>query len=190
MLGKTVRMGVVTMVGALAVTAALAVAPASAYRGDNRNTAGATTTVVGQLSEQEAADLAYMREEEKLAHDVYVALYEEWGQPTFSNIAKSEQTHTDAIKTLLDRYGVVDPTVGKAVGEFTDPRLQELYTTLVAQGSWPMPSRWAPPSRKSISLTCRGPSPQPMRQPSSWSIRICSMALRATCARLRRRWSG
>ena len=137
MLGKTVRIGVVAVASVLAMTAALAVAPASAYRGDNGIEPGtaASGVVVGQISEHEAKDLAFMREEEKLAHDVYVQLYEMWGQPTFNNIAKSEQTHTDAIKTLLDTYGVADPTAGKSAGEFSDAYLQELYDTLVAQGS-------------------------------------------------------
>jgi len=136
MLGKTVRIGVVTVAGVLAMTAALVVAPGSAYRGDNESAPGsAAAVVVGQISEQEAQDLAFMREEEKLAHDVYVALYETWGQPTFNNIAKSEQAHADAVKTLLDRYGLADPTAGKAAGEFADPKLQELYDTLIAQGS-------------------------------------------------------
>ena len=58
------------------------------------------------LSADEAAGLIYMREEEKLAHDVYVTLYQQWGLPLFNNIANSEATHTSAIKVLLDRYGI------------------------------------------------------------------------------------
>jgi hypothetical protein len=37
----------------------------------------------GELSAEEAAALAYMREEEKLAHDVYMTLYAQWGLPVF-----------------------------------------------------------------------------------------------------------
>jgi hypothetical protein len=40
----------------------------------------------------------------------------------------------DAIKTLLDRYGIADPTVGSNIGEFTNPELQALYDELVEQG--------------------------------------------------------
>lgn len=87
------------------------------------------------LSENEIASLMYMREEEKLAHDVYVVLYQKWSLPLFNNIANSEATHTSAIKVLLDRYGIADPAAGKGVGEFTDPTLQKLYTQLVAQGN-------------------------------------------------------
>ncbi len=84
------------------------------------------------LTQDEIDDLVYMREEEKLARDVYIALYEEWGLTIFSNISKSEQTHMDAIKTLLDRYGRPDPVQG--VGVFTNGDLQELYNELIDKG--------------------------------------------------------
>jgi hypothetical protein len=87
------------------------------------------------LSASEEAGLIFMREEEKLAHDVYVTLYAQWGLPLFQNIANSEAAHTAAIKTLLDRYGIEDPAAGNALGEFTDPDLQKLYDQLAAQGS-------------------------------------------------------
>ena len=87
------------------------------------------------LTAAEAAALRYMREEEKLAHDVYVTLYATWGLPIFQNIANSEQTHTEAVLTLLERYGVDDPAAGNGVGVFTDVTLQGLYDQLVAQGS-------------------------------------------------------
>ncbi|MBK8795548.1 MAG: DUF2202 domain-containing protein [Anaerolineales bacterium] len=94
-----------------------------------------TLTVPGALSEDERASLLFMREEEKLAHDVYVTLYDQWGLRVFNNIAASEQKHTDAIAALLNAYGLTDPTIGNGVGEFTNPDLQALYDELVAQGS-------------------------------------------------------
>ena len=75
-----------------------------------------------------------MREEEKLAHDVYVVMYELWGMRIFQNISGSEQSHTEAVKSLLDGYGVPDPAVGE-IGVFSNPDLQVLYNDLVAQGS-------------------------------------------------------
>jgi hypothetical protein len=74
-----------------------------------------------------------MREEEKLAHDVYVALYDRWGLPIFQNISQSELSHTNSIKNLLDRYGLVDPASSES-GIFTNPDLQALYIELVARG--------------------------------------------------------
>lgn len=87
------------------------------------------------LSSSEVEDLIFMREEEKLAHDVYVTLYAQWGLRIFQNIANSEAAHTAAVKNLLDIYGVDDPAAGNGVGEFTNPELQNLYNQLVAQGS-------------------------------------------------------
>lgn len=91
-------------------------------------------TVTGTLSPEEEQSLYFMREEEKLAHDVYLALAAKWNLQIFSNIAKSEQRHTDRIKMLLDRYSLADPAKNEA-GLFTDPKLQELYTALVEMGS-------------------------------------------------------
>ena len=66
---------------------------------------------VQPLSAEEEKSLYLMREEEKLAHDVYQALYARWNLPVFQNIAASEQRHTDRIKMLLDRYGLKDPII-------------------------------------------------------------------------------
>jgi hypothetical protein len=92
-------------------------------------------TAVGELTEAEADGLRFMREEEKLAHDVYLTLTEQWSLSIFRNIANSEQTHTDAVLTLLERYGLDDPAAGNEIGVFTDPALQSLYDELVATGS-------------------------------------------------------
>jgi hypothetical protein len=86
------------------------------------------------LTDAEKNWLTYMREEEKLAHDVYEVFYTRWGLPIFSNIANSEQRHMDAIKTLLDRYGLADPAAGKPIGKFLNQDLQELYDELVDRG--------------------------------------------------------
>lgn len=86
------------------------------------------------LSPDEIAGLRFMREEEKLAHDVYVAMDAMWGHRTFANIALSETTHTEAILALLTKYGIADPAAGKPAGVFEDPQLQSLYDALVAAG--------------------------------------------------------
>jgi hypothetical protein len=88
----------------------------------------------GALSADESAALLFMQEEEKLARDVYVTLYTQWGLPIFQNISHSEQTHTDAVKALIDRYGITDPTSNQ-VGVFTNPDLQALYDDLTILGS-------------------------------------------------------
>lgn len=99
------------------------------------------TTISGQiynfpkdsLNESERKSLLFIREEEKLARDVYTALYTQWGINVFSNISSSEQTHMDAILVLLNRYAIADPA--GAPGVFVNTTLQSLYHQLVQQGS-------------------------------------------------------
>ena len=86
------------------------------------------------LSATEASALVFMREEEKLARDVYQLLYTQWGQKVFSNIAASEQQHMDAVALLLTRYNLPDPAAATAPGVFQDPHVQELFNALMAQG--------------------------------------------------------
>lgn len=87
------------------------------------------------ISEAEKNGLLVMREEEKLAKDVYIALYKKWNLNVFNNIASSEETHTSAVLSLLQKYNIPDPVRNNAVGVFENVTLQKLYTDLVAQGS-------------------------------------------------------
>ncbi|MCA9385440.1 DUF2202 domain-containing protein [Candidatus Dojkabacteria bacterium] len=87
-----------------------------------------------ELSQEEIDGLLLMREEEKLAHDVYITLYEKWGQNIFSNISKSEQTHTDMVASLLIKYDIEDPVKTNDVGVFQNTDFSKLYTELVEQG--------------------------------------------------------
>ena len=89
---------------------------------------------VTTLTAEEIDGLRWMREEEKLAHDVYVVMDEAWGIRAFENIAAAETTHGEAIKTLLDRHGIADPVASQPAGAFTDPELQVLYDDLVVRG--------------------------------------------------------
>ncbi len=77
----------------------------------------------------------YMFEEEKLARDVYIALYEQWGSRVFYNIANAEQQHMDQVFALLLGPDSQDAFANVEVGVFTNPELAKLYTDLVAQGS-------------------------------------------------------
>jgi hypothetical protein len=86
------------------------------------------------LSSAETESLLFMREEEKLARDVYRALFAANGDRSFAKIATAEQRHMDEVKLLLDRYGFADPAAATAPGEFVNTRLASLYTDLVARG--------------------------------------------------------
>ena len=125
---------VIPVLFAAVVALSLAIMPASAQAA-RPNPVPVTQPAVIALDAVEIADLEYMREEEKLARDVYLTLYDVWGVRTFQNISRSEQSHMDAILTLLNRYAIADPAVGNGVGEFTNPELQALYDQLIATGS-------------------------------------------------------
>ena len=88
-----------------------------------------------ELSEKEINGLQFMREEEKLARDVYLTLYSKWSLLPFKNISKSEQVHMDAILNLLNKYQLDDPAEGNEIGEFTNKELQKLYNELIVQGA-------------------------------------------------------
>ena len=92
-------------------------------------------TVDGQLSEADALGVKYLREEEKLARDVYLTLGETWGAPIFANIAQAESRHMAAVGQLIDNYGLDDPVGENGRGEFENQVLAELYTKLVTDGS-------------------------------------------------------
>ncbi|MEZ5016281.1 MAG: DUF2202 domain-containing protein [Flavipsychrobacter sp.] len=93
------------------------------------------TTQTATLSDAEKAALSFLREEEKMARDVYDALLVSHPAMTFlSNIRGSEQKHMDAVKNLLDQYGIADPIGNNAAGVFTNADIQQLYNTLVAKG--------------------------------------------------------
>ena len=94
---------------------------------------GSSACQVQPLSTAEAATLTFMREEEKLARDIYINMDEAWGLPPFRNIAASEQKHMDAIKAKLDKYQLPDPALPE-IGAFKNVELQELYEELLARG--------------------------------------------------------
>jgi len=101
-----------------------------------RNSKRSTDEVVissGTLTQAEKDALLFMYEEEKLARDVYTALYEQWGLSVFQNIIASEQAHMDSVKTLLVHYSLSEPAA-QSPGVFTNQDLQALYDQLIAKG--------------------------------------------------------
>lgn len=89
------------------------------------------------LTQTEIETLKYMREEEKVARDLYLnfdQFYAASGVRVFGNIAKSEQKHMDAVKKLLTTYGIEDPVTDDTVGVFVNEELNTLYQTLLLKG--------------------------------------------------------
>ena len=128
----------VLSVSALLIGATLISLPALASQGGGKdhNPAQEISQMAFEIvSPIEEIGLLKMREEEKLARDVYLTLYDTWGVQIFSNIAASEQRHTDAVKALLNKYSIADPVTDDTVGVFYDAELQGLYDDLVAKGN-------------------------------------------------------
>jgi len=105
--------------------------------GSSGDGAGITTISMSYQmpDDTELEGLVKMREEEKLARDVYLTLGDLWSSPIFSNIARSEQKHMDAIKTLFDKYGLVDPVTDDTTGIFNGAEFTELYNQFIVDGN-------------------------------------------------------
>lgn len=101
------------------------------------STASPSAPTVDQGVAKESAtakQLAYLIEEEKLAHDVYTAMYALWGARVFGNILDSEANHQDQVLSVMNTFDVEDPRSGE-LGVFNNPELQKLYDDLIAKGS-------------------------------------------------------
>lgn len=137
---KAYRIAALALAGMMALTG-LAQAQGPGGRGQGKGNGpgrgmGQTALAnlpVEDLNDFEKESLLLMREEEKLARDVYLELGKTYDLPVFSNIPRSEQRHLDQMGLLLERYGLEDPML-KESGQFTSPELQKLYQTLVAEG--------------------------------------------------------
>lgn len=93
-----------------------------------------TETVLASTSAETVDQLLYLIEEEKLAHDVYLKMYEKYGARIFGNILRSENTHQSRVLSVLVARGVDDPR-SETVGVFNNQKLQQLYDELIAQGN-------------------------------------------------------
>jgi hypothetical protein len=87
------------------------------------------------LSVTQKEDLQYMYQEEKVARDVYLTLYNKYNSQVFYNISQAEQKHMDSVKTLLENYNIEVPVLSDEIGKFDLVELQELYDTLIESGS-------------------------------------------------------
>ncbi len=95
--------------------------------------------VPGELSPEEAEGIILMRQEEKVARDVYTVLGQTWDLSIFENIAAAEQKHMDAVKRLIDRYSLEDPIVSDEIGVFSNPVFQQMFDDFTAQGQISVP---------------------------------------------------
>ena len=137
--GALVRTGFAVSTLALA-GCMIAMGPLGSMRGRNpaRNNTwqGVKANAPIPLQDEAVAEgVRHMREEEKIARDVYRMLGEMWGTNIFFNITSSEQRHMDAMAVMIDRYDLEDPIVDDTVGVFATPDFAVLYEQLMAKGS-------------------------------------------------------
>ncbi len=113
------------------------ISPVSQGQGPDEGTHEDTMAALSDsdLTELEIQGILFMREEEKLARDVYLALAERWDMNVFSNIARSEQTHMDSVLTLIDLFDLEDPVGNAGQGVFLNQDLQTLYNDLIERGN-------------------------------------------------------
>ncbi|WP_432558698.1 DUF2202 domain-containing protein [Granulicoccus sp. GXG6511] len=125
---------------AAAVTAFALLAAVPAYAGpptdrpDPGTGPRATAMATAPLSDAEKTDIAFMRDEERLAKELYETFDEKWDVRQFERIAKSEQRHFDAMGRVISRYQLPDPSAGAEVGKYADPALQELWDDWYQRG--------------------------------------------------------
>ncbi len=96
---------------------------------------GKTMATNNTLDSGDTASLLFMIEEEKMARDVYDALYEQTGLKIFDNISNSEQKHMNALLNAAAKLGVDTSTLNMDAGVFVNTEISDLYTQLLIQGS-------------------------------------------------------
>ena len=104
------------------------------------------TPALAALDANEETHLTFMREEEKLARDVYLTLADMYPNASvFQNIAEgSEQTHTDTMRDKLAQFNLPDPnpntnnlpgSIGVFTGADYGAYFTEKFNILVNWGS-------------------------------------------------------
>lgn len=108
----------------------------SAFASSNSPTPSASSSPpVSTLSEDAKKDLAFTREEERMARDLYQRFADKYDQARpFSNIVNAEARHFESVGILLSRYDLTDPASGKSAGKYAEAELQKLYDQWKAQG--------------------------------------------------------
>lgn len=87
------------------------------------------------LTDTDISSLLFMIEEEKMARDVYDALFEQTGLIQFDRISDSEQTHYDTLLKTAEKLGIDTSALSMEAGVFTNVEVQNLYDQLILSGS-------------------------------------------------------
>ena len=91
------------------------------------------TATVATLTMREKEGLLFIWEEEKAARDLYTSLYDKNNLSIFMNLGRSEQSHMDQAKAIIDKYGLAIPGKDEP-GVFQNQTLQKIHDELLAEG--------------------------------------------------------
>ncbi|MGG7566944.1 DUF2202 domain-containing protein [Rhodovulum sp. DZ06] len=101
-----------------------------------RNGFGRKQNNTSTLDQDDLDTLLFMIEEEKMAGDIYDALYDQTGLNVFANIAASEDQHMDVLLAQAEKLGLtLDAILAAPEGEYVNPEIQAMYDDLMAQAS-------------------------------------------------------
>ncbi len=101
--------------------------PLTAIPVANVNNIGGPTTV-------EQQNLVFMREEEKLAWDLYREMHQIWGLSVFKSVSGEEKEHMKKMLGLLQMYNIPDPVQGDVPGRYVNVYISDIYQSLSQQG--------------------------------------------------------
>lgn len=101
--------------------------------GGQTTASAATDATLKSLSAREEQGLLFIWEEEKAARDLYTSLYERNNLSIFLDLARSESSHMDQAKAIVDQYGLTISGKGEP-GAFHNQTLQNIHDELLAEG--------------------------------------------------------
>ena len=94
--------------------------------------AAAAGAAVATLTAREKDGLIFIWEEEKAARDLYNGLYEKNNMTIFLDLVRSESSHMDQARTVMEKQGLTLPP--DEPGVFQNQTLQEIHDQLLAEG--------------------------------------------------------
>jgi hypothetical protein len=94
--------------------------------------------IYSQLSDAEVNGILSLREEEKVAYDVYTVMFEKYESKVFKKIAENEKEHMNKIKELIDQFNLTDPIAGTEdqKGVFSNKKMQTMYDEMILGGNY------------------------------------------------------
>jgi len=87
------------------------------------------TSITAMPTTLPVAELIAAYEEERMAHDLYIAAAARWNLPVFAHIAAAEVRHASAVQQLAATVEATVPTA--ATGVYSTPEIQSMYDQLL-----------------------------------------------------------